>query len=106
MLPTRTFWRPVFFEKQANQDIMNPKFAKRLRDFSKTKHVEGSREGVLVSALRPFAVKRVEEYIKLDRFVFKGEIDERKDIDRIKTSIALSQQMMVTDSGARFQPRQ
>jgi hypothetical protein len=84
---------------------MNPKFAKRLRDFNKAKHAEGSHEGVLVSALRPFAVKKVEEYIKLDKFVFKGEIDERNDIERIKTTIALSQQMMVTDPGARFQPR-
>jgi len=106
VLPTRTFWRPVFFEKQANQDIMNPKFAKRLRDFSKTKHAEGTHEGVLVSALRPFAVKKVEEYIKLDKFVFKGEIDERNDIEKIKTSIALSQQMIVADPGVRFQPRQ
>lgn len=96
VLPTRTFWRPVYFEPQPYPDIMNLKFAKRLRQYGK------GEQGVLVSALRPFSVKRIEEYIKLDRFFFKSDYEEDKQVEKLKTDIQLSMQRAVADPGVRF----
>lgn len=36
ILPIRTFWRPVYFEPYQEPNLMEPKFARRFRDFSNT----------------------------------------------------------------------
>ncbi len=35
MLPTRTFWKPVYFDSYRESDILNEKFARRFRDYRK-----------------------------------------------------------------------
>ena len=34
LLPTRTFWRPVYFDSFKEPDIMNSRFALKIRDYS------------------------------------------------------------------------
>jgi hypothetical protein len=83
LLPTRTFWRPVYFDSFKEPDIMNPTFALKMRDHSDVppevvkllinpNDPDGKAwkpfQGVLISYLRPFDAKDKADYLKFDKF--------------------------------------
>lgn len=81
---------------------MRPHMAKVIRNFSSVRtdlHKEleekGSeseraiypRKGVLVSCLRPFEIKETSDYLKFDKYFSRGEMQEQKELSRIKQTI-------------------
>jgi len=83
LLPTRTFWRPVYFDSFKEADIMHPQFAIKMRDHSNVPpeilKILASQndpeakswkpfQGVLISYLRPYDAKDKSDYLKFDKY--------------------------------------
>lgn len=117
MVPTRTFWRPIYFDEYNEPNLLHPDFARKVRDFSDFKlpdelqealkgHPEEEpvryREGVLVSQLRPYEPRPAKDFLRFDRLFSKGEFIEQKELDRIKQTISEKLAKEVKDHGQRF----
>jgi hypothetical protein len=89
-LPTRTFWKPVYFDNYREPNLMNENFARRFRDYRKKEDLKEEalpksndpnapkppRKGVLISYLRPYDAKTQNDYIKFDKYFSSGEFFE------------------------------
>ena len=95
---------------------MKQMFATRLRDFSQvvgkpinpgseSERQHKPRQGVLVSALRPYVVKHMNDYLKFDKLYSKAEFQEQKELEKVKTNIDRKLTRDVKDYGQRFQPQ-
>jgi hypothetical protein len=131
LLPTRTFWRPVYFDTFKEEDLLHPTFARKVRDFSQVPHLpsqhpltrpnegaqqnpllhlEGSesernyrpREGVYVSYLRPYDAAEKHDHIKFDKLFSKGEYHEHRELEMLKHTIEAKLSRERTDHGMRF----
>ena len=111
LLPTRTFWRPCYFDSYREKNIAHPRFAKRIREYpstvsdkdgSESERAQKPRMGVLVSCLRPFDAKVQSDFLKMDKLFSKGESNEQRELNHIKATINSKLSKEVYDHGARF----
>ena len=110
-LPTRTFWRPVYFDGHREPNLVHPEFAMRLRDYSvitpeiqrildkhDIRNVKPPRRGVLVSYLRPYDAKNINDQLRFDKYYASGEYHEQKDLEILKSKIDIKLTQMSFDA--------
>ena len=102
MLPTRTFWRPEYFDDYREPNLVAPNYAIKMRDHRDVppevvkilmdpKDPEAKNwkpfSGVLISYLRPFEAKEKSDFIKLDKFFCASEKEEQNKVNELKSKI-------------------
>ena len=82
-VPMKTFWKPILFEEYHEEDLLNPKFAMRIRDFKDEGDDESGLGGALVSYLRPHDNRQPSDYVKFDKYFSKGEWAQHHKINEV-----------------------